>query len=214
MNKKFISKSNFVLRRVLNSNSNVDILQDFIESILKVKIKEIKLNPYLKSKAKNLPKEENFGIGDVRVKLDNNEEINIGIQFVDGCYYIQNKLLLYYAQIHANQLEHNQYRKVVKTITINILDFNYFNSEKYHKKILIRDNKGNLDLSENLEIHVIELKKFKNIENQYIMTKEEEWITYLIGKNKNIIQYILKENDKINKLDNLLEEYWKKEKME
>ena len=47
MNRKFIAKSNFVLRRVLNSEENIDILKEIIESILDIKIKEAKINPYL-----------------------------------------------------------------------------------------------------------------------------------------------------------------------
>jgi len=73
MNRKFISKSNRVLRRVLNSKENLDILQDFIETFLEIQIEEIKLNPYLKEKSNNLPSEENFGIADVRIKLKNIE---------------------------------------------------------------------------------------------------------------------------------------------
>ena len=49
MNRKFVSKSNRVLRKVLNSKENLDILQDFIESFLKIDIAEIKLNPYLEN---------------------------------------------------------------------------------------------------------------------------------------------------------------------
>ena len=32
MNRKFISKSNRILRKVLNSKDNLDIIQDFIET--------------------------------------------------------------------------------------------------------------------------------------------------------------------------------------
>ena len=59
MNRKFVSKSNLVLRKVLNTEKNLDILQDFIESFLNLKIKNIILNPYLESKSKYLPAEEN-----------------------------------------------------------------------------------------------------------------------------------------------------------
>ncbi len=62
MNRKFISKSNYVLHRVLNSKQGVEILKDFIESILEIEIKEISLNPYLEKIKKKLPAEENFGI--------------------------------------------------------------------------------------------------------------------------------------------------------
>ena len=50
MNRKFISKSNRVLRKILNSKDNLDILQDLIESFLDIKIQEITLNPYLEIK--------------------------------------------------------------------------------------------------------------------------------------------------------------------
>ena len=67
-------------------------LKDFIESFLKVKIQKIKINYYLKNQERYLPSEEKFGISDVRVLLDNGEERNIGIQFIDG-YYIKTKML-------------------------------------------------------------------------------------------------------------------------
>ena len=125
MNKKFITNSNYVLRKVLNNEKCLDIIKDFIEAIININIEEIELNTYLKNKEIFLPKEENFGIVDVRVKTDENEEINVGIQFIDGCY-VQTKMLMYYAQIHLNQLKHDETREFAKTITINIVDFEYF----------------------------------------------------------------------------------------
>ena len=83
MNRKFISNSNYVLRKVLNNEDCLDILKDFIEAILDINVEEIELNPYLKKIYNYLPKEENFGIADVRVRTDENEEINVGIQFID-----------------------------------------------------------------------------------------------------------------------------------
>ncbi len=209
MNRKFISNSNYVLRKVLNNEDCLEILKDFIESILDIKIKEIKLNPYLKEKAKNLPKEENFGIADVRIKTDN-EEMNVGIQFIDGIY-IQTKMLMYYAQIHLNQLEYHDKREFTKTITINLLDFNFFSTYQYDKVIKIKSNEGNINLEE-LEMYVIELPKFaiKNLDN---INRKEEWIAYFKGCDNNVLEKI-KNNKNIALLDMLLEKYWIEEKME
>ena len=206
MNRKFVSKSNYVLRKVLNKEDSLDILEDFIESILKIKIKEITLNPYLKSKEKYLPKEENFGIADVRLKTLENEELNVGIQIIDG-YYVENKMLLYYAQIHANQLEHKNVKNMVNTITINILDFQYFSGNKYHKVIKMVDS---IDSDEKMELHTLELSRFRISENLKI-TKEEKWIRYLGKGDVDLQDY---DSEKIRKLDNLLNHYWKNEKME
>ena len=54
MNRKLVSKSNLVLRKVLNKEEHIDILKDMIEGILDIKIESIRLNPYLKSKEKYL----------------------------------------------------------------------------------------------------------------------------------------------------------------
>jgi predicted transposase/invertase (TIGR01784 family) len=208
MNQKLVAKSNYVLRKVLNSEDNLDILQDFIESILKIKIQKIFLNPYLKSKERYLPKEENFGVADVRVLTNNGEELNIGIQIVDG-FYIQSKLLLYFAQIHINQTEYCDNRKKARTITINILDFKYFNSNEYHKKISI-ENAKDKPKSEKIELHILELPKFtKDIIE--VRTKEEKWMKFLKGED---IESITMNYNAIKKLDMLLKKFWKEEKME
>ena len=211
MNQKLVSKSNYVLRKVINKEECIDILQNFIESILDIKIKKISLNSYLTKKEKNLPKEENFGIADLRIRTDENEEINIGIQFVDG-KYIETKLLIYYSQIHANQLEYEDRREVARTVTINMLDFNYFNSTDYQKKIKIVSNDVDIQMEE-LEIITIELPKFK-IENTDYITPKEEWLEFLKGDNEEMLEIVKTNNKKIKKLDHLLEDYWNKEKME
>ena len=111
MNRKFISKSNLVLRKVLNSTDNLDIIKNFIETFLSIEIVKIRLNPYLQKRADYLPAEENFGIADVRILTKEQEEYNIGIQIIDG-FYVQNKLLLYYAQIHTNQLLYEENKDI------------------------------------------------------------------------------------------------------
>lgn len=211
MNRKFVSNSNYVLRKVLNTEDCISILKNFIEAILDIRIKEIALNPYLEKRAKYLPKEENFGIADVRIKTEENEEMNVGIQFIDGIY-IQTKMLMYYAQIHLNQLEYNDDRELVKTITINLLDFKYFSSGEYEKVIKVQSNEGKVQLEE-LEMHTIELPKFtcKNIEN---LSKKEEWILYLQGCENELLDKIKHGNENIKILNERLENYWNEEKME
>lgn len=211
MNQKFVSNSNYVFRRILNSEDCLDILKNLIEAILDINIKEISLNPYLKRIEKYLPKEENFGIADVRVKTAENEEINIGIQFIDGIY-VQTKMLMYYSQIHLNQLEYGDNREFAKTITINLLDFKYFSSKEYQKTIKIKTNEGNIKLEE-LEMYTIELPKFKCYSEDN-MTEKEQWLEYLKGTNENKLEKIKNKNKYIERLDELVEKYWIEEKME
>ncbi len=207
MNRKFISNSNYVFRKVLNNEQCVDILKDFIGAILNIEIEEIQLNRYLSENEKYLPKEENFGIADVRIRTKENEEINVGIQFIDGIY-IQTKMLMYYAQIHLNQLEYDNKREFARTITINLLDYKYFSTKGYEQMIKIKTNEGDIQLEE-VEMYVLELPKYicKNPNNK---TPKDEWIEYLKGS---IATEKIK-NKNIKKLDELVEKYWLEEKME
>ena len=126
MNRKFISNSNCVLKEIFNKDSNLDIVQDFIEGILKIKIEEIYLKPKLEIEE---IVDETLGIVNVRIVTAEKETINVGIQIIDG-YYIQHKLILYYAQLHSNQVI---YEDMVRTITINIIDDEYFETQNYCK---------------------------------------------------------------------------------
>ena len=208
MNQKFVSKSNYVLRKILQKKENIDIIQDFIETFLTIEIEKIHLNPYIKSKEKYLPKEENFGICDMRVYLKDNRQFNLGIQFIDGMY-VQSKMLLYYAQIHTNQIEYKEYKEIAPTITINLLDFNYFNTKEYHHKIKIPQEKLEEIEPKYIELEVIELPKYK-ITGE-ITDKKDAWMNYLIGSN---IEKVTTKFDKIAKLDKALNNYWEKEVME
>lgn len=223
MNQKFIAKSNYLLRKVLNSEESLDILQDFIESILNINVEKIILNPFLNKKENQLQTEENFGIADVRIKTKDKQELNVGVQFIDG-KYIQTKMLLYYALVNNNQIEYQDKRKIVDTVTINILNQNFYDSFSYHK--IVKFSNSNKQESSNkqekekdkdedkvLLLHVIELPKFQPMFLQNL-DKEEQWITYLKGDNAEEVERVKKMNQKIKKLDILIDNFWNEERIE
>ena len=209
MNRKFVAKSNFVLRRVLNSEDNIDILKEFIEVILDIEIKSAKINPYLERIKNKLPSEENFGIADLRVQIVGNEELNIGIQIIDG-EHILTKMFLYFAQINSYQLEYKDNREFAKTITINILDDIFTKETKYHSRMILKEEKMTNILEDYLEIHILELPKFK-INKDEEMSLKEAWLNYLKGEN---IEKAIHKSENIKKLDDLLNYYWDNEIME
>lgn len=210
MNYKLVAKSNFVLRKILNTKDNVDIIQNMIESILGISIQTITINPYLQERETYLPQEENFGICDVRIRTTQNEEKNIGMQFVTG-KYIKTKMLWYHMQIHQNQFHYPDNRKQAKTITIHFLDFPYSDSLYYHKRIKI-PTKSKINQKEAVELHVLELPKLQ-IQSVKNMNQKEAWIFFLAGNNPEIIKWTKKKNKYISKLDNQLDKYWKEERM-
>ncbi len=206
MNRNFVSNSNYVLKSILNTEENLDILQDIIEKILKIKISKIFLREYLGERVKYLPKEEKYGIADVRIITEDGQKLNVGLQIIDGDY-VQEKILTYASLIHINQFEYEQNNDYAKTITINILDFKYFSTQDVHKVMNFLDRKFKFYPSEEIEFHILELPKFNK---SAIETFEDAWIAYF-GGDEELAEEAAQKCNKINKLDNLLKKFWKEE---
>ena len=205
MNQLLITNRNHVLRKILNNKENIHIIKDLIQAILKINIKKIELNDYLEEKEKYLPVEENFGVADVRIKTDNDEEFNVGIVFLDGMH-IQTKIALYYLYIHTNQICYDDKRPIAKTITINFLDFPYYQSFGYHKKAILNKFRTIDFREEEAETHIIELPKFKILDSNK-MTKQEQWISYIKG-DRELLKKVKRDNKYIRELDNMVRKYW------
>ena len=209
MNRFFIENSNTTLRKILNNEENLDIVQNLIEAILNLKVKKIILRPYLKEESIYLPKEDKYGIIIVRIIDEEDKQYNVGIQIMDGLY-LQEKILTFGMSIFLNQTQYDDYNDKVDTLTINLLGFNGFRTKAFHKVItfLEGDDYDNLNLRDEIKLHAIELPKFNK---NTIETKEDEWITYIKGEDLKLIDEIKEKNQYIKKLDDLLLDYWKNE---
>lgn len=212
MNQDLICNRNYVLKKVLSNENYTNILKDFIQSILNIDIQKIKMNTYIDTLEKYIPAYHKMGVVDVRVTTKNEEEFNIGIQFING-KHIQKKIALYYLFVHTNQIYYEDHRNTAKTITINILDFTYYQNLEYHRKEILNKFKS-IDFSEErAETHILELPKFK-VNNENEMSKKEQWIAFFKGVDISTMEKIKEENIYIKYLDELVKEYWKKEKIE
>lgn len=197
MNRKLVSKSNNVLKRILSCESTNDILIDFIESMLMCEVENIKRNE------REEDENYNYGVVDVRVKLKGGSDVNVGIQFIDGLYYASHKMLIYYAKINSKQEDDGD------TKTINILDFKYTNDEGYVHELLVCKER-NIELKKSFGIYYVELPKF-NKDPKKIVDKKEALVAYLKGYK---LDFTKEKFEKILKLDNMLNKYWLDEKIE
>ena len=212
MNHELICNRNYVLSKILSNSNYTNIIKDLLQSILEIEIKDIKINSYINVLEKYIPTYETMGVVDVRVITKKEEELNIGIQFIDG-KHIQKKIALYYLFVHTNQIYYEDHRNTAKTITINILDFTYYQNLEYHRKEILNKFKS-IDFSEErAETHILELPKFK-VNNENEMSKKEQWIAFFKGVDISTMEKIKEENIYIKYLDELVKEYWKKEKIE
>ncbi|KLU64805.1 PD-(D/E)XK nuclease family transposase [Desulfosporosinus acididurans] len=74
---------------------------------------------------------------------------------------MERRTLYYWAKMYALQMQEGMgYKELAKTITINILDFNFVRETRnYHSVFRLFEKDEGFELSDALEIHFMELPK-------------------------------------------------------
>lgn len=201
---KLLPKNDLVFQRIFGKVGNEEIAKRFIELIIGEKIETIDLDV---NKELIREKEEGkLGRLDVRAKLNHGISCNIEIQLKDE-NNMEKRTLYYWARLHGYQLKKgDDYNKVRKTISIVIMGENLKslkNIEEYHTKWRLREEEHkDLILTEDMEIHILELEKMKRVSN-----KKDElrlWLLFLDNPENEEVQ---KEMEKNELLQQAMKEY-------
>ena len=196
-------KNDIIFKRIFGSKGNEVILKDFLSSIIEEPIKEIEVEKDTKLEKEDL--NDKVGILDIKAKLDNGTQTNIEMQVVNQ-QNMEKRTLFYWGKLYTGSIHEGEpFYELKKTITINLLDFNYFDTKEYHTKWhIVEDTEKDKILTDVLEIHFIELKKFikseKNPEN-----KKEEWLYFLDYSKGGMVEMVTKKNKVIEKANEELE---------
>ena len=110
------------------------------------------------------------------------------------------------AKKFEEQLEEGQsYYKLHKAVTINVLDFNYIPTEKYHTTFHLReDTISDLWLTDLLEIHFVELRKLQE-QSVGIERRLVRWMLFLTAKTKERLEELAMEEPVMQKALTTLE---------
>ena len=192
----------YIFKRTFTRDDPNGILRDLLESILKIKIRNVIV---LNSEIPKDLLDEKASRLDIRAEIDNERIINIEMQ-VKYQSDIEKRSTLYMSKNISTQIKiAEKYGLLKPSIVINILNFNRYRRNSYHSVAHMKFEKTSkeeyVDLGYNpeeetatdvLEMHFIELPKFIK-KNPEAKTKLEQWLWLIAGREDKI---------KMSKLDN------------
>ena len=177
MEKILSPKLDVVFHMLFGEQKNERITKKLIEDVLEEKVETIELEqtPYLWGEQV----EDKVGIIDVRATINKENPIDIEMQILDN-KNIEKRILFYWSKLYLKQLkEGDKYDKLKRSIVIIFLDYEIEKLKELgvHTKWQIRNTKnGKIVLTEDLEVHIIELPKIKEREAE---NRIKKWILFL-----------------------------------
>ena len=166
---------------VLTNGSDENIIVDF-------EFKDRELNPRkLKEKESLL---------DILGKTSDGTVIDIEVQ-IENKHDIDHRTLYYWAKNYSLQLiAGDDYKNLKKTVCICIMNFNYFDRDRYHSCYSVQETVDHKPLNNDMEIHFIELKKWAGLLRKPV-NRLEKWLLYLADNDPKELENVAEENKHI-----------------
>lgn len=178
--------------------SNPNITKGLISSLIDEKITDIEIDLNKQVLGESIT--DKTGILDLRAKINNTVECEIEMQMLYSKNFIP-RLLYYWSRLYSKQLKRgNNYNELHKTICIAIInqDIPYLQELKAHTKWQIREEKNKTKiLTENLEIHIIEIQKAIKEYDKDRKNKILQWMMFLNEPGSMEVDRIMEKNEEI-----------------
>ncbi len=165
-------KLDVIFKRMFGDEKNEKLIKVFVanmlelrpDSIKHIEITNVELTPeYIEQKFSRL---------DLRMDVDGSI-VNIEMQ-ISAESDFRERTLFHWSKLYSNDLKSGEpYRNLKKTICINIVNFNLFDTPEYHSHFAaLEKNRGEL-LTDKFAIHFFELKKVNKARKHKPM---EDWL--------------------------------------
>jgi predicted transposase/invertase (TIGR01784 family) len=144
---------------------------------------------------------------DVKAKGNDGTIYNIEMQLTDK-KNMGLRTTYYWAKMFVEQLKSgDKYQNLKQTITINILNYDIFPKiERFHTTFHIREDEQGFILTDRLEIHFIELDKFRSLRGGRKITDPlQQWLMFLDEKDEEILEVLKMSNPAIDRAEKILE---------
>lgn len=177
-------KVDFVFKKIFGSEKHPRILISFLNSVMKPidPIEFVKIN---NTDIEKEHVEDKYSRLDIKAITNKGEHINIEIQIKNEFNMIK-RSLYYWSKMYESQIiKGDNYDKLAKTVCINILDFKYLKNNGFHNAYRLKEINSNEELTDNIELHFIEIPKLRN--NIDVSDMLTVWIEFLNNPEGEII---------------------------
>jgi len=186
----------YIFKKIFSKKGNESILKDFLIAVLEIPIEKVELQAEV-TLEKQL-EQNKLGRLDILAILNDNTIVNVEVQVLNPNNFIERTLYYWSGNYYNNLTAGENYRKVRKTIAVNILNYEQFEEGPFHEIARIRRDYQNKILTEKLEIHFIQIPKFIK-EKRGTKTKLEQWMQFISQTNQKEVELAMKENEEIKK---------------
>ncbi|WP_288009538.1 Rpn family recombination-promoting nuclease/putative transposase [Kyrpidia sp.] len=177
-------KVDFVFKRIFGAEENKDVLVNFLNAVFEdsgeplVADVEI-LNPFLDKEALT----DKLAVLDVKARTESGTLIDVEIQLWNH-RDMEKRTLYYWAKLFESQLKEGEsYFKLHKAVTINVVDFKYIETDRYHSTFHLREDTTGILLTDLAEIHFIELPKLRE-RSVGLERRLVRWMLFFTAKTK------------------------------
>ena len=193
-------KLDVVFQILFGEVGSEEITKDLLSTILDEEINEIDLNQNIVLRRRNL--KDKMGIVDVLAKINNNEYCNIEIQVSDDKDIIK-RILYYWSKQYSKELQKGHpYIDLKRTINVLIANFkiDILKNLEFHTQWKIIEEKGRKTvLTDDLELHIIELPKMRKNKATGKDKKLIEWLSFLNNPESKEVTNYMKNNESMKK---------------
>jgi predicted transposase/invertase (TIGR01784 family) len=131
---------------------------------------------------------------DVRAKTDNGTKINVEVQ-LKNLGNMDKRSLFYWSRDYTHSIEAgDDYKKLPNVIAINIVNFEYLGTKGFHSSFHLREDiERDYILTDTLEIHFIDMVKFKKLRDKDIKNDPlQRWLAWFDrDSNPEILQEVV-----------------------
>ena len=203
MNKK-VPQNDIIFKNLFSAKRNEDLLVDFLESILQIKIEKIEAQKEVEPEVHNI--EEKQGRLDIKATI--NDEIIVDVEMQNIDYKDTEKRAVFYAGcLIRDSIKTKEAYKIIKDIAVIwILDYELENeNEEYFTRTkTVEDKYCKYEIIKGVKYYFIELPKFRRMVTNKLETNLENCLAFIDYRRKDLIEMAMERNEKIRKAN---EEY-------